>query len=144
MVEILQSSCYSEYIIDFLIIGIVFGVFAALMLLNFISSSITSKIKEIGILRAVGARGSDLFKIFFSESGFVSAICIVISIVASIFICRYLNTEIAGNFGFQMLNFGIINISLIIAGAVVIAFIGTFIPVLIASKKPPVESIRTL
>ena len=128
----------------FLIIGIVFGVFAALMLLNFISSSITSKIKEIGILRAVGARGSDLFKIFFSESGFVSAICIVISIVASIFICRYLNTEIAGNFGFQMLNFGVINIGLIIAGAVVIAFIGTFIPVLIASKKPPVESIRTL
>ena len=128
----------------FLIIGIVFGVFAALMLLNFISSSITSKIKEIGILRAVGARGSDLFKIFFSESGFVSAICIVISIVASIFICQYLNTEIAGNFGFQMLNFGIINIGLIIAGAAVIAFVGTFIPVLIASKKPPVESIRTL
>ena len=43
-----------------------------------------------------------------------------------------------------LLDFGFINIGLILAGAILIAIIGTFIPVLIASKKQPVESIRTL
>ena len=34
--------------------------------------------------------------------------------------------------------------ALLIAGAILIAIIGTFIPVFIASKKQPVDSIRTL
>lgn len=128
----------------FLIIGIVFGVFAALMLLNFIATSITSKTKEIGILRAVGARGSDLFKIFFSESGIISIICVVISIVASAIVCWRLNVSMSENVGIQLLDFGIINIALIIAGSLVIAFLGTFFPVLRAAKRQPVDSIRTL
>ena len=128
----------------FLIVGLTCGVFAALMLLNFIASSITSKIKEIGILRAVGARGSDLFKIFFSESGLITTICLVISLVASIVTCIILNNYMAKEVGIAILNFGIINIALMVVGGIVIAFLGTFIPVLIASKKPPVDSIRTL
>ena len=128
----------------FLIIGIVFAVFAALMLFNFISSSIASKTKEIGILRAVGARGSDLFKIFFSESGVIALICVIIAVIISFFICKALNQNLAKNLNMVLLDFGFINIGLILAGAILIAIIGTFIPVLIASKKQPVESIRTL
>ena len=128
----------------FLIIGIVFAVFAALMLFNFISSSIASKTKEIGILRAVGARGSDLFKIFFSESGVIALICVIIAVIISFFVCQALNQNLAKNLNMVLLDFGFINIGLILAGAILIAIIGTFIPVLIASKKQPVESIRTL
>lgn len=128
----------------FLIVGIAFGVFAALMLFNFISSSINSKIREIGILRAVGARGSDLFKIFFSESGLVSLICTVLSIAFAIIVCWYMNRELSENLGFKVLNFGLINIGIIIVGALLIALIGTFIPVFRASKRQPVDSIRTL
>jgi len=128
----------------FLIIGSVFAVFAALMLFNFISSSIASKTKEIGILRAVGARGSDLFKIFFSESGIISIICVIISVIVSIIICNALNQNLAKNINMVLLDFGIINILLILLGAILIAIIGTFIPVFIASKKQPVDSIRTL
>ena len=128
----------------FLTIGIIFAVFAALMLFNFISSSISSKIREIGILRAVGARGSDLFKIFFSESGLISIICVILSVIISILVCNALNTNLVENIHISLLHFGIVNILLILAGSILIAFIGTFIPVLIASKKQPVESIRTL
>ena len=128
----------------FLIIGIVFAVFAALMLFNFISSSISSKTREIGILRAVGARGSDLFKIFFTESGLISIICVIVAAIISFFVCRSLNSNLAKNLNMVLLDFGIINIGLILAGAILIAVIGTFIPVFIASKKQPVESIRTL
>ena len=128
----------------FLYIGLGFAVFASLMLLNFISSSIASKAKEIGILRAVGARGSDLFKIFFSESGIVSLICVAIGIGGSIPLISYLNKTLSQSLGMTLLAFGPINIGVIIGLAIVIAFIGTFIPVLIASKKPPVESIRSM
>ena len=128
----------------FLIVGVVFAVFAALMLFNFISSSISSKTKEIGILRAVGARGSDLFKIFFSESGLLSIICAILSIIISIVVCYFLNKNLAEAMTIKLLNFGFINILLIVVGATLLAFIGTFIPVFIASKKQPVDSIRTL
>ena len=128
----------------FLIAGIVFGVFAALMLFNFISTSISAKTKEIGILRAVGARGNDLFKIFFSESGLIALICSIIAIGASIIACWRLNVMMNKQVGLSMLDFGPINVGLILAGAVLIAVLGTLIPVIVAAKKPPVESIRTL
>ena len=49
-----------------------------------------------------------------------------------------------GDRGAPLLNYGIINILLILGVGIVISFIATFIPVLIASKKPPVEAIRAL
>ena len=128
----------------FLIVGLVFAVFAALMLFNFISSSISSKTREIGILRAVGARGSDLFKIFFSESGLLSIICVVLSVIISVVVCMIMNNLLAEKLQLKLLNFGVVNGLLIFGGAILLAFIGTFIPVLIASKKQPVDSIRTL
>ena len=128
----------------FLISGIVFGVFAALMLFNFISTSIAAKTKEIGILRAVGARGNDLFKIFFSESGLIALICSIIAIITSAIVCWRLNVMMYEEVGLSMLDFGILNIGLIFVGAIIIAVIGTFVPVILAAKKPPVESIRTL
>lgn len=128
----------------FLIIGIVFAVFASLMLFNFISSSISSKTKEIGILRAIGTRGSDLFKIFFSESGIISIVCFTIAIAASIAICIVINNNLSTGLGIKLLNFNYINALIIVGGSFVIALIGTFIPVFIASKKAPIESIRTL
>lgn len=128
----------------FLITGIVFGVFAALMLFNFIVTSIAAKTKEIGILRAVGARGSDLFKIFFSESGLITLSCSIVALIASAIACWRLNIFFVAEIGISILNFGLLNIGMILAGAAVIAFLGTFIPVFIAALKPPVESIRTL
>ena len=48
----------------FVWIAVGFAVFAALLLMNFISTSINYKKREIGVLRALGARGSDIFGIF--------------------------------------------------------------------------------
>ena len=129
----------------FLITGAVLGVFAALMLLNYVSTSIANKTREIGILRAVGARGSDLFKIFFSESGLMTAICLVISLAASIFTVYRLNLVFMEGFiKVALLSFGLVNVGLMLLGAIVIAVLGTIIPVVIAARKQPVESIRSL
>ena len=128
----------------FLIVAAVLGVFSALMLFNFISVSISAKSKEIGILRAVGARGTDVFKIFFAEGGFISFICFLLSAVAAFFVCNALNNSISEAISIKMLEYGWIEIGLIFAVAAVVSVIATIIPVVHAAKKPPVESIRSL
>ena len=125
-------------------IGVGFGVFAALMFLNFITVSIASKQKDIGILRAIGARKSDVFKIFFSESLFIATVCafvaLIFTFVAEFFLDRYFVDEI----GISILQFNLATVGLVVAIALFIALVATIIPVLHSSKKPPVESIRAL
>ena len=128
----------------FLIIGSSMALFSGLMLLNFISTSISNKQKEIGILRAVGARGSDVFKIFFSESAIICLICVAFSIVISGIGCYIFNTELAENLTIQFFEFGIVNVAIIFAIAFVVGLLGTLFPVIRASRRPPVESIRAL
>lgn len=128
----------------FLYVGLVMAVFAALLLSNFISVSISQKKKDIGILRAVGARSADVFKIFFSESFVITAICVGLSIAASIFICGFLNTSLAAELGAALLVFGPMSILVLVGIALATAIIATFLPVHNAAKKKPVESIRAL
>ena len=128
----------------FLYVGLVLAVFAALLFSNFISVSISQKKKEIGILRAIGAKGSDVFKIFFSESTFIALICILISSVASYFICGYLNVSLAENIGASLLVFGIPSFAMLFGIAALTAVLATFFPVNSAARKKPIDSIRSV
>lgn len=139
-----MTSMISDMKLVFLIIGCVVGVFAALMLFNFITVSISAKSKEIGILRAVGARGTDVFKIFFSESGCIAAICFLISSVASYFVCNIINSETADVISLKLLEYGVLQIGLILVISLVVSLLATLIPVYLAARKSPVESIRSL
>ncbi len=128
----------------FLYVGLVLAVFAALLLSNFISVSISNKKREIGILRAVGARSVDVFKIFFSESFVIGLICVVISCGVSKWLCNMINTEYGADLGASIFVFGIASILVLIAIAAVTILIATFLPVYNAAKKKPVDSIRSL
>ena len=130
----------------FLYVGIAFAVFSMLLLFNFISVSISSKKREIGILRAVGARSADVFKIFYSESAFITLICLVLSIIASFILCLVFNNLIAQELGVPLVLFvfGPVSIGIMIGIAVITSVISTFMPVYSIAKKRPVESIRAL
>ncbi len=127
----------------FLGVGIALALFAALLLSNFISVSITQKKKEIGILRAVGAKGTDVFKMFFSESAVIVIICIIISSIASIIGCNIINEALAQNVGAELLVFGVPSFILLVLVAVTTAVLATFLPVYNAAKKRPIDSIRS-
>ena len=128
----------------FLYVGLVLAVFAILLFSNFISVSISNKIKEIGILRAVGARSMDVFKIFFSESFVIATICVVISTVATIIACNVINLMLATEIGASLMVFGFASFGVLVLIAVVTAVIATFLPVYNAAKKKPVDSIRSI
>ena len=130
----------------FLWVGIVFAVFASLLMFNFISVSISNKRKEIGILRAVGARGLDVFKIFFSEAGIITAICTVLALIGTVSACVILNSVIKSLLGMSiaLFVFGFATVGMMLAIAILVAFISTFLPVFLAARKKPVDSIRAL
>ena len=128
----------------FLWIGVVMAVFSMLLLFNFISVSISYKKKEIGILRAVGARSTDVFKIFFSESAIISGICFVLAVVASFIFCDVLNNMIASALSASLLVLGPYSLLIMLAIAILTSLIATFLPVYSIAKKKPVESIRAL
>lgn len=128
----------------FLYIGIGFAVFAALMLTNFISTSISYKRREIGILRAVGARGSDVYGIFAVESVIIALINFVLSSIATGVVTSVISASLKKeyNLSISVLNFGIRQIALILAVAVVVALIASFIPTFNISRKRPVDAIK--
>lgn len=130
----------------FLWVGIVLALFASLLLFNFISMSISNKKKEIGILRAVGARGVDVFKIFFAESGIIVGICTILSLVGTVILTGVLNSILKTEVGLDvaLFVFGGLSVGLMIGVALAVALISTFLPVYFAARKKPVESIRAL
>ncbi len=139
------NSMITELSTVFMWIGIVMAVFAALLLSNFISVSISYKKRDIGILRAVGARSFDVFKIFFSESFFIAIISIIISMTGCFVACSIINAEIgAALSGVSLFVFGPMSILILIGVALVTAVLATFFPVYKAAKKKPVDSIRAL
>jgi len=125
-------------------VALVFAVFAVLLFSNFISASIVQKKKEIGILRAVGARSADVFKIFFSESFVIALICMALSVAASVVICNLINASIAVELGASLFVFGPASLGVLIGVAIATVVLATYLPVHNAAKKKPVESIRAL
>lgn len=128
----------------FLYIGIGFAVFAAFLMMNFISTSISYKKHEIGILRAVGARSSDVFGIFLAESWIIALIEWVIAIVFTLSGTAIGNSMIRKETGFALtlLTVGIRQIALVLAISIFVAFVASLIPTWRISRKKPIDSIN--
>lgn len=129
----------------FLYVGIGLAIFASALLFNFISVSISNKTHEIGVLRAIGARGLDVFKIFFAESVIITCICLALSVFGSILVVSYLNNMLtkAIGFSYSLFVFGGISILMMLGVAMAVAILGTFFPVFMISRKKPVESMKS-
>ena len=128
----------------FLYVGIGFAVFAALLLMNFISTSISYKKREIGVLRAVGARSGDVFGIFFNESLIIALINFLIAVTAAFAVSIVLNGVLRNRVGIlvTLLSFGIRQIALVLGASVFTAFIASFLPVSRIARKRPIDAIQ--
>ena len=127
----------------FLYIGIGFAVFSSLLLMNFISVSISYKKREIGILRAVGARSSDVFKIFFSESLIIALINYALAICAVLFTIFRINQWMySEGIRVTLLTFGVRQLGLMLLISVVVAALASFLPVWRIARKKPVDAIK--
>ena len=127
----------------FLYIGIGFAVFSALLLMNFISTSISYKKREIGILRAVGARSSDVFKIFFSEALIIALINFILSLAAVIGAITFANGYMhKQGINITLLTFGPRQVILMLLISIAVALVASFLPVYRIAKRKPVDAIK--
>ncbi len=126
----------------FVYVGLAFAVFAGLLFMNFISTSIAFKRREIGILRAVGARSKDVFMIFFYESLIVALIDFVLATALAAILIPFLNNTIQSGLNLTLLIFGIRQVGLVLGVSVLVAFLASFFPVMHVAKKKPIEAIR--
>ena len=128
----------------FLWIGVGFAVFAGLLLSNFISTSIVYKKQQIGILRAIGSRGNDVFRIFFAESFIIAMINFVLSSLGTFAVVSVINLLVRQNLGIlvTVLSFGLRQIALLFAVSILVAFAASFLPVKKIASKKPIDAIR--
>ncbi len=128
----------------FLYVGIGFLVFASILLSNFIATSISYKKQEIGILRAIGSRGNDVFRIFFAEAFIIAMINFVLACIGTGFVTYCINTILRENAGLliTVLHFGIRQILVIFLVSLAAAAIASFLPVKRIASKKPIDAIR--
>ena len=128
----------------FLYVGIVMAVFSMLLFYNFISVSINNKKREIGILRAVGAKRSDVFKIFYSESFIIALINFLLATIVTFLISYLVNTNLAkqGGFDFDVMSPGILVVLALLGLSLVASFIASLLPVTKIANKKPIDAIQ--
>ena len=127
----------------FLYIGIGLAVFSIMLMSNYIAVSISSQTKEIGIIRAIGATKSDVFKIYYSECFIISMINFVLSAIVAGIVSVFLNISIAKDSGFELvfINFGIRQILLLFALSIFTGLIACLICTYSIAKRKPVDCI---
>ena len=125
-------------------VGFGFAVFAVLLLSNFIATSISHKKQEIGILRAIGSRGNDVFRIFFSESFIIAMAEFLLTTAGLFLVVAWINGIIRQNTGLliTVLNCGMRQVAIELIVSLAVAAAASFIPVKRIASKKPIDAIR--
>jgi hypothetical protein len=134
--------------VAFFWVGFGFGCFSALLMATFIASSISYKKREIGILRAVGARGMDVYGIFFNEALMISLCDALLAAIIAGICAPFLNNSLYSGLGgltgthFSLFAFSIRQVAVVFGVAILTAALASFLPCLWISKKKPIDSIN--
>ena len=132
----------SQFVQLFYVASGVLAIFVTLLLYNFISVSIVHKKKEIGILRAIGARGWDVVKIFMLEGLLLGVIIIVLSIPFVAIASTIINGYMLAVLPVLLVSFSMKQALYMAILTVIIILISSFFPVRAIAKKKPVDAIK--
>lgn len=136
------TNSIKSFAIGFSAIGIILAIFSGMLMFNFISTSIAYKKKEIGILRAIGSRPADIFKIFTIETAVVLLISLIVGVGISALGVLFTNILAMNSIGIVITEFSIYIVLLEIALALVVSVLSVSLPIAKTCKKNPIESIR--
>jgi ABC-type lipoprotein export system ATPase subunit/ABC-type antimicrobial peptide transport system permease subunit len=128
----------------FTVVGVIFAIFSSLLMLNFISNSVILKKRQIGVLRALGARGTDVIGIFANEALIIALINFVLAIIGTGIISGIINSKLKVELAvaIRFMNFGIRQIALLLLISCFVAFISSALPVLKIARKKPIDAIN--
>lgn len=125
-----------KYVVAFL------GLFATLLVFWSITGSIVQEKRKIGILRALGAKGSDISKIYLLQSLIFTTISAVIAILMLFVLIPGVDSVLSDIAGTSILKVNIFTITFIILSSWIIGIIASFIPAIRLSKMLPIDSME--
>ncbi len=106
--------------------------------------SVLERTKEIGILRAIGARKKDISRVFNAETFIIGFSSGLIGIITAILLTVPINRVIEKLSGLaSVAKLNIVHAISLILISVILTTIGGLLPARIASKKNPVEALRS-
>jgi putative ABC transport system permease protein len=107
--------------------------------------SVLERIKEIGILRAIGASKRDVSSVFLAESMIVGFGAGLIGILMTLLLCLPINLIIRHLSGFQNLGAELpfVGAVALVVISVLLTLVAGAIPASIAAKREPVEALRS-
>lgn len=110
-------------------------------------TSVIERTKEIGILRAIGARKKDIGRLFKAEAVIIGFFSGLVGDLFAYLICFPINQIINGlNLGMDLSHIASLNpwhALILLAVSAVLTFIASLIPSSFAAKKDPVVALRT-
>jgi lipoprotein-releasing system permease protein len=110
---------------------------------NILNMTVTSKINDIAILKAIGFKGGDVVRIFVSQALTVGFIGIVLGVFcASILIFWLQHVYIGGDIGYFPIDFSFIEFMKAIGLGFLITFLAGYIPARKAAQVDPVSIFR--
>jgi len=136
----------------FAYLSIILGLFAVVLMYNYINTSIAGGKRNIGILRALGARGRDIMKIYLFESGILAVLVIIFSSILTIIftdaldkilvsqIRVFINSPLLDNI--RILFLSPLPFILTFLSTVLVMFISTVYPIYRISRKKPIDIIN--
>jgi len=115
----------------------------AIGIINTMETSVLERKKEIGIMKAIGAKNSQIFMQFFVESGFLGLIGggigvilgITLGYVGIMGINNFMGSDVQPTINFILIFFALL-------GSFAIGAIAGIIPAMRAAKQNPVEALR--
>lgn len=150
----LSRSVYSDKVLEASLISymltfvskygvIFFLIFASIVLMSFIDSSIKFRKKEIGTLRALGCRSIDIIKMFLYESLILMLITLAISFAIIPKIINGLNNFVTNSLlvNIDILKFGTNQVLEIAGIMLIIVILANVIPVRRITKMKPIDAI---
>lgn len=133
-----------DIVIWFILLIALISVFvSAVNTANTMITSVLERVKEIGVMKSIGAKNSEVFKIFLFESSFLGFVSGVLGVTLG-FILSYILGEIIANIGYSFLKpyFPVWLFITCIAFATLTGAISGAFPARKASKTNPVDALR--
>ena len=119
-------------------------VVSSIMIAIVIYNSVIERIKEIGILRAMGARKKDISRVFKCEAIILGMFSGIVAMVITYIICIIINKVLLNLINVSTIANLTLNIIFgMIALSVILTFVASIIPAKIAAKKEPVDALRS-
>lgn len=115
---------------------------SAIMILIVLYISVVERTREIGVMRAIGARRKDIKRIFFTESALIGLFAGVIGVLGAYLVGLIVNVASKQSFDVSIINTSLTNIITGIGVSVVISILAGLMPSGKAAKLDPIESLR--